>query len=438
MSKQSRIECLGSVGRVGFLLGMVALWMAASPSGAQERRSPVGKCVTPVGSLLQRQASGKTWQALKPQDPVYSGDLLVALPGAALDSKNGAVRLALLADLAQMSPYPVLESAVVLHENPDNPAVDLEFTLDRGRVDVTNRKNSGAARVRFRFHHEHWELILTEPGTQVALELYGRWPRGVPFTTNPKPEDGPTLDLVLIVLKGQADLRAVGSQFALQAPPGPALFHWDSVSGADSAPRRLEKLPDWTEAKATTPRAKEIQAAVERLRQRMAEKPVESALTDLFYSSNSIDRQLVVYALGALDDLPHLVDALANTKHPDVREIAIVALRHWIGRGPGQDPRLYRLLLEDKKYTANQAAIVMQLLHSFGDAERQQRETYESLIAYLQHDQLAIRELARWHLARLAPAGKAISYDAAAAAPQRERAVKQWQKLLQEGKLPPK
>src|SRR5262245_26035376 len=115
MSKQSRINRM---------VGMVVVLMAGLSSPAQEPRVPVGKCVTPAGSLLYRQASGKAWQTLKPQDAVSSGDLLVALPGAALDSKNGAVRLALLSDLAQLSPYPVLESAVVVHENP---AVDLDF-----------------------------------------------------------------------------------------------------------------------------------------------------------------------------------------------------------------------------------------------------------------------------------------------------------------------
>jgi hypothetical protein len=416
-------------------LGLVAV-LAAVTWGADEPRLPIGKCVTPLGSLLQRQPSAKTWQALKPQESVHSGDLLVALPGAALDSKNGSVRLALLADLAQVSPYPVLESAVVVH---DNPRVDLDFTLDRGRVDVTNRKTTGSVQVRVRFHNEAWELNLAEPGTRVGLELYGRWPRGVPFTKTPKPEDVPTADLLLVMLKGQADLKAGGSQFALQAPPGPASFHWDSIGGADRAPKRLEKLPDWAEAKAaTTDRAKELQAAVERLRQRSADKPIASALTDALSSTNNMDRELAVAALGALDDLPRLVDALADAKHPEMRGSAILALRHWIGRGPGQDQRLDRLLVEDKKYSPSQAEILLSLLHSFSDVQRQQRETYEALIAYLQHDKLAIRELARWHLARLASAGKDITYDAAAPATERERAVKKWQALLQEGKLPSK
>ena len=54
----------------------------------------------------------------------------------------------------------------------------------------------------------------------------------------------------------------------------------------------------------------------------------------------------------------------------------------------------------------------MQLLHSPFDLDRP--ETYDALIAYLRHSRLPVRELARWHLYRLVPAGRKIVYDAAA------------------------
>src|SRR5207249_11903927 len=60
-------------------------------------------------------------------------------------------------------------------------------------------------------------------------------------------------------------------------------------------------------------------------------------------------RRVAVYSLGALDDLPGLVDALSNPRQPDVRAAAMPALQHWIGRGPGQDAVLYNFL--DRKST---------------------------------------------------------------------------------------
>jgi hypothetical protein len=408
-------------------------------SAAPERRTAVAKLASPSATLVAREGPGKDWRLLKQQEAIHSGDLLVGLPGAVLETSNGAVRLSLLEDIAQVTPFPVIESAVVLH---DTPGVDLDFTLDRGRVEVVNRKAKGSARVRVRFHQETWELTLADPGSEVALEIYGRWARGARFTKTPAPEDVPTTDLVLLVLKGPVDLKAGSRQHAMSAPPGPAYFHWDNLVGQDAGPSRLERLPDWADPKASLPpeaktRVENAKAGIERLRQRLLSKPVAAALAETLQQEN--DAQLAVYAMGALDDLPRLVDALGDARRGDVRENAVTALRHWIGRGPGQDLKVYQMLVEAKKYPPGQAEIVMQLLHSLGDADLSRTETYEALIAYLGHDKVAIRELAKWHLYRLAAAvAKDIPYDAAAPAAERERAIARWKKLLEEGKLPPK
>jgi hypothetical protein len=94
------------------------------------------------------------------------------------------------------------------------------------------------------------------------------------------------------------------------------------------------------------------------------------------------------------------------------------------------------VLVEYSHMPLAQAETVMQLLHSPFAAE--QPETYETLIAYLQHSQAAVRELARWHLYRLAPSGRDIKYDAAAPDAERAKAVEEWKKLIPRGQLPPK
>ena len=88
---------------------------------------------------------------------------------------------------------------VRLHDDSD---VNLDFTLERGRVAVTNIKEKGPTKVRVRFHDQIWEATLTEPKTTVALELYGRWASGVPFTKKPGPKDVPHADLRLVAVEG--------------------------------------------------------------------------------------------------------------------------------------------------------------------------------------------------------------------------------------------
>src|SRR5262245_16582091 len=99
------------------LLGILAF--LAFPASAAEpkstpKRTEVGTLITDDATILSREASDKPWKALKKNVAVSSGDLLVGLPPAVIESKNHSVKLALLTDLDDSSPYPILESAVVL------------------------------------------------------------------------------------------------------------------------------------------------------------------------------------------------------------------------------------------------------------------------------------------------------------------------------------
>jgi hypothetical protein len=415
-------------------LAGAALARADEPKQAESKgHSAVGKCATPSAALLRR-ASGGRWQLCKENEPVYEGELLVALTPAAVESGTGGTRLTFLPDLARLSSLPVLESAVRMRNSPGK---DLDFTLERGRVEVTNEhKNKEPAQVRVHFgpSGQNWDLTLSNPGAKVAFVLYGRWPRGTPFTRDSKTAEQPTAELSLFNLNGEAQLNTHTDQYALHGPPGPAFFYWDSVIGAGAGPERRDQQPAWVSA--AKPERTEPATALERLRHRLQNTPVQETLTQMVHSPDASDRRVAVYALGALDDWPDLVAALSDPQHEDTRDVAIVTLRQWIGRGPGQDVRLYDYLVQSKGYTPNQASLVLQLLHSFGEHDLARPATYETLIDYLLHDRLAIRQLAKWHLDRLVPAGKTIAYNPAGPREARQLAYDQWKKLVPNGKLP--
>src|SRR5262249_28674578 len=146
---------------------------ALAAKGKKKNKSSDGKtvarCVTAKGTILSRTTLGKPWRIVAKKANLYDGDLLLALPGAMLESRNKAVRMALLADFDRLSPYPLPEAAVILHNNPD---VALDLTLDGGRIALINQKKKGAAHVRLRVRKDTWDLTLDEPGTSLALELY--------------------------------------------------------------------------------------------------------------------------------------------------------------------------------------------------------------------------------------------------------------------------
>jgi hypothetical protein len=404
---------------------------------------PVAKVLPDSAGLISSEGTGKEWIRVEPKESVHSRDLLVVIPGlkAELEPRPNSVRLTLWGNLPELSDSPVLESAVILH---DSRAYDLDLTLMRGRIVLTNVKKEGPAKVWLRAQ-TGVSLTLAEPGTSVALELYGRWLAGVPFSLKKRPGHAPVLLWEVHVLKGRVDIKADDNEWSMSAPPGPSYFHGDSVRGpSEGGPQRRARLPEWADPKAEPPPdAKVIREVVKRYQGRLKSRDPEEVRQDLLAEAAKdknktrarMTRELMVYAAGALDDVVFVADTLASSKYPEMRLAAVVALRHWIGEGPGRDEMLYELWVGDMGFSKAEAQTVMQMLHS--PFVRNLPETYDTLIAYLGHGRLAIRQLAIWHLRRLAPAGRDIEYDPAASAKERARAIAAWRKLIPSGELPP-
>lgn len=415
-------------------------WLGIQTACAEDKSAPVGKLLSPEGTLFSRAAFGQPWNIVPGNGPVHDGTLLFGLPGATVQSAKDTARLTLLADFDRNSPYPILEAAVILHDCPD---FDLDFTLDRGRVDVVNVKKTGAARVRIRFHNQKWEATLNEPGTRIALELYGRWAKGVPFTLKPGPNDVPAADLVFLVLHGQVDLVHGAVQHAMSAPPGPAILHWDNSGQADEIPEKLDQLPAWAAAtESTTERAQAAKRVIEDFRAEVLKTSLAKAADTFANSENPYRRALGVIVMGATDDGDGMYKVLTETKYPDAWDRAVIVLRTWLGRRPGQDQIAYKRMIEVRKLPPAQAQTILQLLHSFGDDDLAQPDLYTMLVKYLGHEMFGIRGLANWHLVRLVPAGQKIGFNPLATKKERDEARQEWEKLihdmLSKGELPRK
>ncbi|MGH7224693.1 MAG: hypothetical protein ACRELF_15835, partial [Gemmataceae bacterium] len=294
--------------------------------------------------------------------------------------------------------------------------------------------------VRIRFHDRQWQATLSEPGTRIALQLYGRWAKGVPFRKEPDPEDEdvPDADLLLVVCKGRIELHHDTCSHLLSAPPGPALLHWDNNGELEESPRKLEKLPDWTRMEHRS----RIEKCVEKLRRQVLKSSPRESVRAFVKSKDPNERTLGVVLLGALDDLEGLGEVLTATTYADTWDHAVVVARHWLGRCPGQDQILYRHLLDQRGLKPAQAASILQLLHSFGEAELAQPEQYTTLVKFLDNNVLGIRGLAHWHLVRLVPTGKKFAFNPLDPKDQRDKARAQWKKLIDDliakHELPPK
>jgi hypothetical protein len=438
----------------GPLLAVVLLGLLAARAGAAggpidfptsaEPRVPVARALASIG-FLTSQGTFQPFERVREGDTLYSRDLLLVLPGfrSEVQSNSKAVRLTLWGNLPGLSDSPSLESAVVLH---DSRAFDLDVTLLRGRIMLTNTKKKGPARIWLRTDVRGVALTLAEPGDQVALEINGRWAPGVPFSLTEDRE--PVRVWQINVLKGHLDITAGKNEWAMSAPtkkaPGRAYFHGDSVTGPDQeGPQPRKSLPEWADPEAPKPAtAKMVESVVAAYRAQAKVGDIDEVPSALLAAADkdknkkraAMLRRLVVYALAAVDDVDKVLELLDTSKHDEVRKTAVIALRHWIGARPGRDRKLYNLLVDEMRYSKAEANTLMQLLHSPFAAD--QPETYETLIAYLRHRRQSVRELAHWHLIRLSPVEPKIVFDASAPAPVRDKAAQAWKKLIPSGELP--
>jgi hypothetical protein len=431
------------------VLAGVGTWGPATAAGpldvpvSSEPRVVVATSKAKTG-LVSSRGVGHRFHRLNSGSPAYSRDLLLALPGfkGSVVSQSKRVRLWLWGNLPGLSDSPVLESAAILH---DTSHYDLDFTPLRGRfVLANNRTDKGAARIWLRTDVQGVAVTLPSPGDRVAFEIYGRWAPGVPFDLKGGADHAPVRLWEVYALEGRVQIEAGPNEWSMSAPPGRAYFHGDSVGGPDQqGPVPLKKLPAWADPKAPrTKTAEMIEGILTAYRERLREKEEQEvanealALADKDKSAPRARmlRRLVIHALAAMDDVKRVVQELENSKNDTIRKTAVVALRHWIGVRASRDEKLYSLLTEDLGWRKPEAETVMQLLHS--PFSPNQPETYETLIRYLGHRRQAVRELAHWHLVRLAPIGAEIPFDASAPEAERAKAIAAWKKLIPAGELP--
>lgn len=425
----------------GLLLALVALPSFAAGQGP---RVVVAASTSPAATFAARPQNGNAFTTLPEKADIFAGDVVVSLPGGTLSAGGGAVVVRCAADFDNKSPLPILETAFSLAESKEKGTV-LDLTLDRGRVDITNMLPHGPdgveATVRVRFWDQNWKITLDGPGTRVAVELSGRWPLGSRFKpaaagADPAKLPAPVAQAVLVVLSGNASVDVGGTTVAMKAPPGAAELQWNSIDGVRPQAQKLEKLPVWADpATQLSEAGKKTAAACEKFRAARAADAAK-ALDDFLTARDAVEQRVALVTIGGLDDFERIGRALAGARTVEERDFGVTVLRHWLGRSRGQDQRLYEGL-KARGYSEDEARTVLQLLFGFSAEDATFPETYEVLIEYLVHAKPAVRNLAAWHLVRLAPQGKAIPFKPDGTDDDARKCRDEWKKLVPNGKLPP-
>lgn len=397
-------------------------------------------------ALLQSKGGSAEWQRVVSGSPVSSGDALVSLPGYRSEVELGnGVHLLLWGNVPQqLTEWPILESAVVLHTpqaDKEGGVSDLDCTLSRGRIWLSNqKKDSQPAYVRLRFHREIWDFTL-QPGAEIGVELLGRETTGFKAV---RADEEPSALLGVVFKKGKASLRDALRDFAMIESP--AVFTWSNTLASSSTPQPLTPWPEYWEQpvqiRMGVQGGPEMERALNTLQKRLTEnRPIGNLLAEsLNDTEGPAGRYLAVMCASAIDAIDDLAEWLAHPRQ-DVRDDAVEALRHWLGRGVGQRER-FRTLLEKKYKNPQDVGIILQLLRIPGGDDFNSPDTYRLPIEQLASENAALSHLAYWHLQRLAnkelSENPQLRFDPLAPKAKREAVQKVWRKMLDDEKLPPK
>ncbi len=427
-----------------------------------KERTLVGKYVIPdflpLSLLVQRKDEKEGWSKLQPGGSVFSNDELMSLPGYASEVRlDCGVHLLLRGHIREFTPPQagamdyLQESALVLHKPTDT---DVDLTLQRGRLYISNHKatESAGAIVRLRFENKVWDLTL-HPGSEAAIDLFKTRFEGAYMSK-----------LKLTLLNGTAGIALEKEKYPDLSVPGWAQFNWDSANPSTYNRAQIGK-EDLTFAKNTvfpkspivdSPDARGMTAALKAIKDLMTmDKAPLTALQEVLVRPGAeipYQHRLAIYCLGAMDEIKELMNILGradDVNSPD-RMISIVALRRWLDRGPNQDRKLYDpktqngLLVSDVGYTRGEAERIMDLMR---DPTYEQvfnsRDYYEDLAKDLASEKVAITELARWRLGLLAinlfhlDLPKLKSFRAARPREERKAAMQEVLEKISEGRLPP-
>jgi hypothetical protein len=409
----------------------------------------IGSYVAPdgwVSVLLRRQGEDQPWGALRPESRVATAQTLVSLPGyRSLLALDGGLHLTLWGNLPEFSPFPpVLESVVMLH--PPSAGADLDFTLDRGRAVVANRKTpAGPARVRLRFLREVWELELPDDKSEVAVELWGLPQQGAAATT-----------CLGLFAKGRARVKTPRQSLELGDR---SRVSWQHLEPEKAYQASLPELPEWW----TKPPDRNTPAVQKALRSLLdwsdllggagaspGKRPAPAAgvapvvttiKTQVLEVKDPDNQDVGVFFLAALDEVQPLVDCLMDRQNANVRGTTVFALQSWLSRGGRHAADLIDIL-DKRGHGKDKAELIVRLLHFYPPEALDKRQTYEDLVRQLDDEDLLVRDLSFWQLdqigvgGRLPEEAKKIEYDPAWDADRRRPAVEQWKKLLAQGKLP--
>ncbi|MCA9074985.1 MAG: hypothetical protein KDA93_08135 [Planctomycetaceae bacterium] len=376
--------------------------------------------VSNSGVLLRHDAATDQWNALPYRSMLYAGEE-VASPEP-FESRIT------VGDGAELAAEVSLLGGTRLQAMAASEKTRFGLSIDQGRVILVNRiKGDEESLVSFslKIRNDEWQVDLLTPDTIVGIEVVPHTPTGVRDMTGATKYAGG-----IQVQTGSIRLIELLSERVTELQPGDGQksFSGEGNEGqADGDGESLVQSPEWLTSGGVL--SSIAQRMADRYRQEfIAEQPISQSIRPVVKDRRPQNSELAAKTLAVTDRLDGLLDAL-SVSHEETRIAAIEGLRNWLPRNEQNGAKL-NLELQNR-FRADTAEALNRLLWGYSESDAKDEFTSKELVDWLDHDEVAVRELAAYHIHRLTGGAFGRSYRAGLSPKDREPSVRRWREHVE-------
>ncbi|QDT43043.1 hypothetical protein Pan241w_31390 [Gimesia alba] len=436
----------------------------ATPPLAQNDKTPETPTPTPPVSTPDKNsvAVANTVKPKTPQPPkIELADLTAQAPAAQIESEDGFFLASVdkkheLADkndwvirskvspiqvgspVASPEPFtariniPEAFCKVVLLPGTEvtyigkNKAADMGFQIQEGRIRIeasrglNDAKDAAGPTLSIKVNNELWRIELVTRDSVCGIEINPVQP------TQPDDKLGPNnYTGTLYTYSGMIRFSdGTGKVHTIDTGQWMSLSAKDRAAGTinPSGKQKPLRVPHWVE-----PDYKDNSYLSRRLIAAFVKELNDDQLVSLTMPAITKDvkpniSDLATKALALTNRYQSLVKVLDEVDHHESRIAAINGIRNWLPRDPNNGDLLKEAL--QKQFSPEMAEIMERLLWGFKPEDAQDRFISGRLVEWLEHNHVAVRELAFNYINQLT--GRDIDYSAIATPTQRRATARRW------------
>ncbi len=368
------------------------------------------------GILLQQIPGAADWMVLPRRALVYPDETLACPPPFDARLKVGSGDLQIL-----------MQSGARVRSLGTTTVARCGLDVDQGRVVIhlPGEPQGEQTVIALQIRDQLWRLEPLEAGTVFAIEV-------TPVTPTAEDDRRGATECGggLFVVRGSATVSRDGGDVTHHLQPGSEWLAWSFGPTAPSQPEPMLAVPGWSDPQGVTLSAVQRRYATLYEKEFAPDQPVADSIAPVVKDRQPRIAELATQTMAVTDNVSALVVGLGS-EHEEARLAAIVGLREWLPRSEENGQVLLNALAGI--YRQPDAEILQRLLWGFSDQDARNEFTSQELVEWLSHQELAVRELAIFHLYRLTD--RRYDYYPNAAAPQREAAANRWRDFLKQGKM---